>query len=150
MRLIAAASAYAATELKAWGTKGVRADSVRAAVYKEAAARDISYRKMGKVWTHRIMIDTIRDALARYALGRLVPGVGVVDFEIYCSRGSTLGLLNDSDRVDDALGRGVAGHARACSTPKLRTAEIRIRPSIPWCSRASSMPWAIPSMSRSR
>jgi hypothetical protein len=53
------------------------------------------------------MIETIRDALSRYALGRAMPGIGVVDFEIYCSRGSTLGLLNYTDRLAGAFGRVV-------------------------------------------
>ena len=43
-----------------------------------------------------------------------------------------------------ALG-GVTGDGTARSTPKLRTAEIKIRPSIPDSLRASSIPCAIPS-----
>jgi len=53
------------------------------------------------------MIDTIRDAMTRFALARWVPGLGVVDFEIFSSRGSTLGLLNYTDRLDGAYGRVV-------------------------------------------
>ena len=102
---VVACSDYAASELRSWGVRGVRRTSILATVMKEARDKDNLYRRRGTSWTHRIMIDTIRDALTRAALSRLVPGLGVVDFEIFCSRGSSLGLLNYTDHLEGALGR---------------------------------------------
>lgn len=102
-----AAAEYTATELRGWGIKGVRSQGVLRAVTQAATAKDRTYQGSGRIWTHPIMIDTIRDALSRYALGKWIPGLGVVDFEIFCSRGSTLGLLNYTDRLEGAFGRVV-------------------------------------------
>jgi len=104
---VEASSEYAASELRSWGVRGVRRTSIQAAVGREARDKDALYQRRGTTWTHRIMIDTIRDALTRTALSRLVPGLGVVDFEIFCSRGSSLGLLNYTDHLEGALGRVV-------------------------------------------
>ena len=104
---IAAASEYAANQLRAWGVPRVRQTSVQKYVLGAAEARAASYVPSRRHWTHRIMIDTIRDALSRYALLKWTPTIGVVDFEIYCSRGSTLGLLNYTDRLDGTFGRVV-------------------------------------------
>ncbi len=53
------------------------------------------------------MLATIQDALARYSLSRYGISTGVVDFEIFCSRASTMGLLNYTDRLMSAFGRVV-------------------------------------------
>lgn len=99
------AARYAAGELRQWGVGGVRAPSVLASVRREAGAKDRLYRRRSSSWSHRIMVDTIHDAISRAALAFLVPGLGVIDFEIFCSRASTLGLLNYTDHLDGVQGR---------------------------------------------